>query len=177
MSTPIRTSPPIQIETGANIAVSNLPVAMRMKTIAAPFAAIFAALALVVAHSTHSTVGLPVRIAKTRACRPYEEDALSVFVHVLRPGVIQLNSEPLQTQELEGRLEAIFRTRVYRYVLVTSEPDLQFGDVTDIIDRSAKQVDQVVLVTPSVMSQLGGRPPRVCFDENLPRDYLRHPPR
>jgi biopolymer transport protein ExbD len=82
--------------------VSNLPVPMRMKTIAAPFAAIFAALALVVAHSTHSTIGLPVRIAKTRACRPYEEDTLSVFVHVLRPGVIQLNSEPLQTQELEG---------------------------------------------------------------------------
>jgi len=99
--------------------VSNLPVAMRMKTIAAPFAAIFAALALVVAHGAHSTVGLPVRIAKTRPCRPYEDDVRRVFVQVLRPGMIQLNNEPLQTQELEGRLEAIFRTRVYRYVLVT----------------------------------------------------------
>jgi hypothetical protein len=83
----------------------------------------------------------------------------------------------LQTEELEGRLEAIFKTRVYRYVLVNAEPGLQFGDVVDIIDRSAKQVDHVVLVTPSVMSQLAARTPSVCFDENLPRDYLRHPPR
>jgi len=73
-------------------------------------------------------------------------------VHVLRPGVIQLNNEPLQTQELERRLEAIFRTRVYRYVFVTGGPGLQFRDVADIIDG-------------------------VCFDENLPRDYRRHPPR
>jgi hypothetical protein len=52
-----------------------------------------------------------------------------------------------------------------------------FGDVADIIDRSAKQVDHVVLATPSVMSQLAGRTSGVCFDENLPRDYIRHPPR
>jgi biopolymer transport protein ExbD len=148
-----------------------------MKTIAAPFAAIFAALALVVAHSTHSTVGLPVRIAKTRPCRPYEEDVRRVFVQVLRPGVIQLNNEPLQTQELERRLEAIFRTRVYRYVFVTGESGLRFRDVADIIDRSAKQVDHVVLATPSVMRSAQERTPDVCFDENLPRDYLRHPPR
>lgn len=49
-------------------------------------------------------------------------------------------------------MEAIFRTRVYRYVFVTGGPGLQFRDVADIIDG-------------------------VCFDENLPRDYRRHPPR
>jgi biopolymer transport protein ExbD len=157
--------------------VSNLSVPMRMKTIAAPVAAIFAVLALVVVHGAQSTVGLPVRIAKTRACGPYEEDVRRVFVQVLRPGVIQLNNEALQTQELEGRLEAIFRTRVYRYVFVTGGPGLHFGDVADIIDRSAKQVDQVVLVTPSVMSHLAARTHGVCFDENLPKDYVRHPPR
>ena len=151
---------------------------MRMKTIVVPFVAIFAVLALVVADGAHSAVGLPVRIAKTRPCRPYEEDVRRVVVQVLRPGVVQLNSEPpLPTRELERSLEAIFRTRVYRYVLVTAEPGLQFRDVAEVIDRSAKQVDQVVLVTPSVMSQLGVRTPGVCFDENLPSDYLRHPPR
>jgi biopolymer transport protein ExbD len=151
---------------------------MRMKTIAAPFAAIFAVLALVVLHSAHSTVGLPVRIAKTRRCGPYEEDVRRVFVQVLRRGVVQLNNEsPFQAQELERRLEAIFRTREYRYVFVTGEPGLQFGDVAEIIDRSANQVDQIVLVTPSVMNQLAARTQGVCFDENLPRDYLRHPPR
>jgi biopolymer transport protein ExbD len=151
---------------------------MRMKTIAVPFAAIFAVLALVVADGTHSAVGLPVRIAKTRPCRPYEGDVRRVFVQVLRPGIVQLNGEPpLQRQELERRLEAIFKTRVYRYVLVTAEPGLQFGDVAEVIDQSAKQVDHVVLVTPSVMSQLAARTPGVCFDENLPRDYFQHPPR
>lgn len=141
-------------------------------------AAIFAVLALVVADGAHSSVGLPVRIARTRPCGPYEEDVRRVVVQVLRPGVVQLNSEPpLPTRELERSLEAIFRTRVYRYVLVTAEPGLQFGDVAEIIDRSAKQVDHVVLVTPSVMSQFRERTPGVCFDENLPRDYLRHPSR
>jgi biopolymer transport protein ExbD len=158
--------------------VSNLEVPMRMKTIAAPFVAVFAVLALVVVHGAHSTVGLPVRIARTRSCRPYEEDVRRIFVQVLRRGVVQLNNEsPFQTQELERRLEAIFRTRVYHYIFVTGEPGLQFGDVAEIIDRSAKQVDQVVLITPSVMSQLAARTPGVCFDENLPGDYLRHPPR
>jgi biopolymer transport protein ExbD len=148
-----------------------------MKTIAAPLAAIFAVLALVVVDGAHTTVGLSVRIARTRPCRPYEEDVRRVFVQVMHPGELRLDNEPVQAQELEGRLEAIFRTRVYRYVFVTGEPGLQFGDVADIIDRSAKQVDQVVLVTPSVMSHLAARSPGVCFDEDLPKDYLQHPPR
>jgi biopolymer transport protein ExbD len=106
---------------------------MRMKTMAVPFAAIFAVLALVVADGAHSAVGLPVRIAKTRPCRPYEEDVRRVVVQVLRPGVVQLNSEPpLPTRELERSLEAIFRARVYRYVIVTAEPGLQFGDVAHL---------------------------------------------
>jgi hypothetical protein len=61
--------------------------------------------------------------------------------------------------------------------MVTAEPGVQFGDVGQIIAQSAKQVDQIVLVTPSVMSQLAARTPGICFDENLPRDYFRHPPR
>jgi biopolymer transport protein ExbD len=151
---------------------------MRMKTIAVTFAAIFAVLAFVEAPGAHSAVGFPVRIAKTRPCRTYEEDVRRVVIQVLRPGMVQLNSEPpLPTQELERSLEAIFKTRVYHYVLVTAEPGLQFGDVAEIIDRSAKQVDQVVLVTPSVMSPLRARTAAVCFDENLPSDYLRNPPR
>jgi biopolymer transport protein ExbD len=151
---------------------------MQMKTIAVPFVAIFAVLAAVVAQGAHSVVGLPVRIGKTRPCTPYEGDGRRVVVQVLRPGLVQLNGEPpLPTQDLERRLEMIFRTRVYRYVLVTAEPGLRFGDVAEIIDRSAKQVDQVVLVTPSVDNQLSTQTPRVCFDANLPKDYLRNPPR
>ena len=152
-------------------------VLMWMKTITVPFTAIFVVFALVVAHGAHSTLGLPVRIAKIRPCLPYEGDVRRVFVHVMRPGLLQLNGEPLQTQDLERRLEAIFRTRVYRYVFITGEPGLQFGDVCEIIDRSAKQVDHIVLVTSSVMTELTARTPGVCFDENLPKDYLRHPPR
>jgi biopolymer transport protein ExbD len=172
---PIRFSRAIHTETCANIAVSNTPMPMRMKTIAVPFAAIFAVLAVVVADGSRPAVGLPVRISKIRSCKAYEEDIRRVFIQVLRPGIVQLNSEPpLPKHELAQRLAAIFRTRVYRYVLVTGAPELHFEDVAEIIDLSAQQVDQVVLVTPSVLSQLAARTPGVCFDENLPLDYIRH---
>jgi biopolymer transport protein ExbD len=150
----------------------RLPVAV----LATLTATALAGVALVVPRADHPSVGLPVRIAKTRPCG--NDDYRAYVVQVLRAGVIKLNSEDVHLQDLGRRLDEDFKTRVYHYIFLTAEPELRFGEVAQVIDHAAPHVDHVVIIPPSVMRQV--QPwwkTGICVDENLPSDYLSHPPR
>ncbi|HYV75942.1 MAG TPA: hypothetical protein VFB24_16940 [Candidatus Binatia bacterium] len=147
-----------------------------MRLNAAPFAALFLTLSAIAAGFFHTATGFAVRIARLEPCG--WDDRRVVVVQVLSRGGLRINTEAqvLQREELERRLEQIFKTRVYRYIFLTSDPDLPFGEVAQVIDSAAKQVDYVSILTPSVMNEAkvwNG----ICIDPNLPRDYIAHPPR
>jgi biopolymer transport protein ExbD len=88
----------------------------------------------------------------------------------------KLNSEPLQRESLDHTLEEIFRTRANRYVFVIGDPATSFGEVAEVIDIAAKQVDYVTVLTPAVARMHTGLE-GACIDPNLPPEYILHPPR
>lgn len=87
-----------------------------------------------------------------------------------------INRDVVNRRDLNPRLEEIFKTRVYRWVLVAGAPDLQFREVAEIIDEVSKKVDYMAILTPSVLKQADWRT-GTCIDPNLPHDYIAHPPR
>ena len=101
-------------------------------------ASVLAILASVANHGAGRSVGLAIRIAKTRRCGPNDE-AFNVVVQVQRDP-IKINNEDIQPGDLERRLQSIFKTRVYRFIFVIGDPSLSFGDVAAVIDRATRQV-------------------------------------
>ena len=123
-----------------------------------------------------------VRIAGIGRCSSLRD----IVLEVLPGGGLKLNSENQKREELGRRLEDIFRTRVVRYVFVTGDPSVTFGEVAEVIDIAAKHADYVAIATPSVMKKAtyqGGSCLRseknedTCLDPKLPGDYIAHPPR
>jgi biopolymer transport protein ExbD len=145
-----------------------------MRLNAAPFAALFLTLSAIAAGLLHTATGFAVRIARVEPCG--WDDRRVVVVQVLSQGGLRINGQVLQRGELEQRLEQIFKTRVYRYILLIGDPNLPFGEVARVIDTAAKQVDYVSIVTPSVWNEVNVSN-GFCIDPNLPPDYISHPPR
>ena len=149
-------------------------VQIRVNLIAAPFAAFFLSLALFPVGCSHTRPkGLVVRIAGLGRCN----DVRTIVLEVLPGRILRLNSENQKREELEHRLEEIFRTRAYRYVFVIGDPNVSFEDVAEVIDMASKQVDYVALLTPSVLGRADFRDDGTCIDPNLPTEYIAHPPR
>jgi hypothetical protein len=65
----------------------------------------------------------------------------------------------------------------YRYVFVTGDSNVPFGDVAEVIGMASKQVDYVSLLTPFVLKRANYRDDGTCLDPNLPTEYIAHPPR
>ena len=113
-----------------------------------------------------------VRIAGLRRCA----DVRRIVLEVLASGGLRLNSENERRDGLASRLEDIFKTRAYRYVFVTGDPNVSFGEVTKVSDIALKQVDYVAILTPSVISRATYRGDGTCLDPNLPAESIAHPP-
>lgn len=126
---------------------------------------------------------LLVRIARIGRC----SDLRDIVLEVLPGGGLKLNGENQRREDLGPRLEDIFRSRYYRYVFVRGGPNVSFGEVAEVIEIAARQVDYVAIVTPSVTRQAtyqgNGCLPELdpgggtCLDPNLPSDYHGHPAR
>lgn len=140
---------------------------------AAPFAALLFGLTTFMASCSHPPTGLAVRIAGLGRCG----DVRDVVLAVLPDGVLRLNGENQKRNELGHRLQDIFRTRAYRYVFVTGDPNVSFGEVAEVIDIASTQVDFVAILTPSVLRKATYHEDGTCLDPNLPADYIAHPPR
>jgi hypothetical protein len=116
-----------------------------------------------------ATTWLFVRIAGLGHCG----DVRDIVLEVLPGGILKLNRRDQKREELGRRLDDIFRTRFYKYVFVTADPDARFRDVADVIAIAAEKVDYVAIVTPSVMTKATYREDGTCLDPNLPPDYIR----
>jgi biopolymer transport protein ExbD len=144
-----------------------------MNPVAAPLAALLFGLTAFIASCSHPSTGLAVRLAGLGRCG----DVRDVVLEVLPGGVLRLNSENQKRDELGHRLHDIFRTRAYRYVFVTGDPNVSFGEVAEVIEIASTQVDFVAILTPSVLRKATYQEDGTCLDPNLPADYIAHPPR
>lgn len=94
------------------------------------------------------------------------DDTRTVVVQVLSHGEVRINSEDLRREDLDARLEEIFRTRAVRLAFVVGDPELQFRQVAEVIDTTAKHVDYVAIVTTSV-GKIARWSTGNCLDPNL----------
>ncbi|GEM_PF-4573457 len=111
------------------------------------------------------SVGLRVKIARAATGVACDGDARLVVVRVMSGGLAQLNSTTLTLNELDRQLEQIMSTRAERVVFVSSNDNLESGEVIAVIDIATKHADYVSLITPDVES--GASAPGGCLDANL----------
>jgi biopolymer transport protein ExbD len=79
----------------------------------------------------------------------------TVVVQVLKGGgdrpSLKINQEDVTWDTLQGRLEEIFKTRAEKVMFVKADPDLNFGEVAQVIDMGhGAGVDKVGLITAKI---------------------------
>jgi biopolymer transport protein TolR len=99
-------------------------------------------------------VGLPAVVPQ--AADPNSERQPEVIVvQVLNDGSLRINQVPVERQDLQARLEEIFKLRANRVAFVRGESAVEFEKVAQVIDvmRTAG-VDSVGLMTPQLEKNL-----------------------
>jgi len=79
----------------------------------------------------------------------------TVVVQVLKGAgdkpALKINQDDVTWENLEGRLNDIFKTRAEKVMFVKADPDLTFNDVAQVIDIAhAAGVDKVGLITAKI---------------------------
>jgi biopolymer transport protein ExbD len=79
----------------------------------------------------------------------------TIVVQVLKGGgekpSLKINQDDVTWENLEGRLNDIFKTRAEKVMFVKADPDLTFNDVAQVIDIAhAAGVDKVGLITAKI---------------------------
>src|SRR5258708_1783560 len=79
---------------------------------------------------------------------PPNQDRTVVIV-IDKDRTMHLNQDPIDVNQLEGRLTEVFKTRAERVVFVKGDPDLDFQTVAHAIDiAKGAAIDKVGLMTP-----------------------------
>jgi biopolymer transport protein TolR len=91
---------------------------------------------------------------KDKTVQPPSNDR-TIVVQVLKgPGdkpALKINQDDVTWENLEGRLNDIFKTRAEEVMFVKADTDLPFNDVAQVIDIShAAGVDKVGLITAKI---------------------------
>jgi len=74
-----------------------------------------------------------------------------VVVQVLAGGALRVNQEPVQWENLEGRLEQIFKMRAQRVAFIRGEKVVEFSEVARVIDvMHTSGIASVGLLTPDL---------------------------
>ena len=74
-----------------------------------------------------------------------------IVVQVLGDGTLRINQDPVQWQDLQGRLEQIFKMRASRVAFVRGDSVLEFGVVARAIDlMRGSGITTVGLMTPEL---------------------------
>jgi len=64
---------------------------------------------------------------------------------------LKINQDDVTWEELQSKLEAIFKTRAERVMFVKGDPEVPFMEVAEVIDIAhAAQVDKVGLITAKI---------------------------
>jgi len=76
---------------------------------------------------------------------------LTIVVSVDARGRLKINQDPISIGELGGRLEDIFKTRNERIMFVKGDPDVDFGQVIQVIDIArGAGIDKIGLITKAI---------------------------
>src|ERR1700674_5176105 len=80
--------------------------------------------------------------------KPNQSDQRTVVIVIDKDHKMQINSEAVNEDRLQGRLEEIFKTRAERVVFVKGDPSLDFQWVARAIDIAhGAGIDKVGLMT------------------------------
>ena len=84
-----------------------------------------------------------------------QDNQRTIVVQVLKgPGdrpVLKINQDDVTWENLEGRLNDIFKTRAEKVMFVKADTDLPFNDVAQVIDIAhSAGVDKVGLITAKI---------------------------
>jgi biopolymer transport protein TolR len=79
----------------------------------------------------------------------------TIVVQLLKGGgdkaALKINQDDVTWENLEGRLNDIFKTRAEKVMFVKADPDLTFNEVAQVIDIShSAGVDKVGLITAKI---------------------------
>lgn len=100
--------------------------------------------------SPHVPVGLPVALPESAAPIP-PVPVNVVVVQVFADGSLRINQQPVIWQDLQGRLEEIFKMRASRVAFVRGDGELEFGAVARAIDvMRGSGITSVALMTPEL---------------------------
>src|SRR5689334_10252391 len=82
---------------------------------------------------------------------PSQSDQRTVVISIDANHKFQINQEPVEENNLQGRLMDIFKTRAERVVFVKGDPNLEFLWVAKAIDMAhGAGIDKVGLMTAKV---------------------------
>jgi biopolymer transport protein TolR len=74
-----------------------------------------------------------------------------IVVQVFGDGTVRINQDPVQWQDLQGRLEGIFKMRASRVAFVRGDSAVEFGVVARAIDvMRGSGITTVGLMTPEL---------------------------
>jgi biopolymer transport protein ExbD len=84
-----------------------------------------------------------------------KDDSRTIVVQLMKGSgdkpALKINQDDVTWDNLEGRLNDIFKTRAEKVMFVKADPDLTFNDVAQVIDIShAAGVDKVGLITAKI---------------------------
>ena len=83
--------------------------------------------------------------------KPNQSDQRTVVIVIDKDHKMQINSEAVNEDRLQGRLEEIFKTRAERVIFVRGDNDLEYQYVAKAIDIAhGAGIDKVGLMTPQM---------------------------
>jgi biopolymer transport protein ExbD len=78
-------------------------------------------------------------------------DDRTIVVQILRNKALKINQDDVSLDNLQGRLEDIFKMRAEKVAFVKGDENLTFSDVAQVIDKiHAAGVDKVGLITAKI---------------------------
>lgn len=107
-------------------------------------------LAIFMAIRPQAQFGLPVDLPQHTDVNPPSRPE-TVVLQVLGDGTLRINQEPVQWQDLQARLEEIFKMRGNRVAFVRGDDALEFAVVARAIDViRASGITTLGLMTPEL---------------------------
>ncbi len=94
--------------------------------------------------------GLPADLPQPAETGPKTPPSV-IVVQVLGDGTLRINQDPVQWNDLQGRLTDIFRMRPSRVAFVRGDSALEFGEIARAIDlMRGSGITTVGLMTPEL---------------------------
>ena len=99
----------------------------------------------------HSQFGLKAEIPQAAEQLPPKAPPEVVVVQLLADGLLRINQEPVIWENLQSRLEEIYKMRASRVVFIRGDAEVEFSQVARVIDvMKDAGLGPVGLMTPGL---------------------------